>query len=150
MPFDVFALRDMVVGEYRDYVESFITILDERIEAFVRAKLHEGELWPDAVLQLNPAYQEGARLADLANRGVIARETARFFGNLLLYRHQEEALAIAQRGEPYIVSTGTGSGKSLTYLLPIVDHLFRHQPNRPCLACLRAPGRPRYALRIPP
>ncbi|GIW10805.1 MAG: DEAD/DEAH box helicase [Dehalococcoidia bacterium] len=136
MPFDVFALREKVVSEYRDYVESFVNILDERIEEFVRARLREGELWPDAVLQLNPAYKEGARLAELANRGVIARETARFFGNLLLHRHQEEALAIAQRGEPYIVSTGTGSGKSLTYLLPIVDHVFRHEPANPGVRAL--------------
>jgi hypothetical protein len=33
MAFDVFALRDRVVDEYRDYVESFIHILDPRIEA---------------------------------------------------------------------------------------------------------------------
>src|SRR5262249_39150706 len=29
---------------------------------------------------------------------------------------------------PYVVSTGTGSGKSLTYLVPIVDYIFRHVP----------------------
>ncbi len=28
MPFDVFTLRDRVVGEYRDYVESFVHILE--------------------------------------------------------------------------------------------------------------------------
>jgi len=33
---DVFALRDGVVGEYRDYFESFVNIHDEEIEAFVR------------------------------------------------------------------------------------------------------------------
>lgn len=49
MAFDVFALRDRVVEEYREYFESFVNILDPRIEAFVRAKLAEGELWPDAV-----------------------------------------------------------------------------------------------------
>ena len=29
-----------------------------------------------------------------------------------------------------ITSTGTGSGKSLTYLVPIVDHVLRHEPER--------------------
>ncbi|MGH2531574.1 MAG: DEAD/DEAH box helicase [Thermomicrobiales bacterium] len=132
MSLDVFALRDRVVGEYRDYFESFVRILDERIDGFVRDSLRDGELWPDAVLQLNPAYERGQTLGELANQGLIARETARFFGpNLRLHRHQEEALGIAQCSEPYIVSTGTGSGKSLTYLLPIVDHVFRHNPDRP-------------------
>ena len=73
MPFDVFALRDRVVDEYRSYVESFINIRDERIADYVSGKLEEGELWPDAVLQLNPAYEAGRSLGELADEGVIAR-----------------------------------------------------------------------------
>ena len=38
---------------------------------------------------------------------------------------------IAQKGEPYVVTTGTGSGKSLTYLVPIYDHILRNQPEKP-------------------
>jgi superfamily II DNA/RNA helicase len=132
MAFDVFNLREHVVGEYRDYVESFIRILDPAIDEFVRKQLDGGELWPDAVLQLNPAYEPVGTLQELASAGTITRETARFFGgNLQLHRHQREALEIAQRREPYLVSTGTGSGKSLTYLLPIVDQVFRDHPERP-------------------
>src|SRR5687767_7626879 len=69
--FDVFRLRDRVVGEYRDYVESFVHIYDQRIEGFVREKLDEGELWPDAVLQLNPAYEPGPTLGELAAKGEL-------------------------------------------------------------------------------
>lgn len=128
---DIFALRDRVVAEYRDYFESFIHILDDRLEKFVKERLSDGEMWPDAVLQLNPAYEPGPTLGELAAQGVVTPETARFFGgSLRLYRHQEEALEIAQRGEPYIVSTGTGSGKSLTYLTPIFDHIIRNDPSR--------------------
>ena len=128
---DVFALRDQIVGEYRDYVESFVNILDDRIAAFVRARLTDGELWPEAVLQLNPAYEPAATLGELASRGIVRTETARFFGPALrLYRHQQEALEAALRNEPYVVTTGTGSGKSLTYLIPIVDRVFRDAPER--------------------
>src|SRR5947209_7234672 len=116
MPFDVFGLRDHVVDQYRDYVESFIHVRDARIESFVNRMLERGELWPDAVLQLNPAYEPAGTLADLAGAGMIGKDTARFFGPLIeLYRHQAEAIAAARANEPYIVSTGTGSGKSLAY-----------------------------------
>ena len=129
MAFDVFKLRDRVVGEYRDYVESFVHIYDQRIEGFVRDKLDQGELWPDAVLQLNPAYEPGPTLGELAAKGELHWGTARFFGeDLRLYRHQEEAIRAAARGGPVITSTGTGSGKSLTYLVPIVDHVLKNQP----------------------
>ena len=131
MPFDVFRLRDHVVQEYRDYVESFVHVLDPRINAFVRERLAEGELWPEAVLQLNPAYEQGPTLGELAASGAITSDTARFFGpELRLHRHQAEALTAAGRGDNYIVSTGTGSGKSLTYLVPIFDAILRDDPAR--------------------
>jgi hypothetical protein len=99
---------------------------DLRIDEFVRAKLAVGELWPEAVLQLNPAYEQGPTLCELAASGAILADTARFFGpGLRLHRHQAEALAAARRGDNYIVSTGTGSGKSLSYLVPIFDMILR-------------------------
>ena len=82
-------------------------------------------------MQLNPAYEPGPTLGELAARGDLHPGTARFFGEgLRLYRHQEEAIRAAQRGGPVIVSTGTGSGKSLAYLVPIVDHVLRQEPER--------------------
>ena len=132
---DVFALRDKVVSDYRHYIESFVRIQDERTDKFVRDHFEQGTLWPDAILQLNPAYEPGPTLDELAVHGTILKATADFFRNangkpLRLYRHQQEAIEIARRGEPYVVTTGTGSGKSLTYLIPIVDHILRNQPEK--------------------
>jgi superfamily II DNA/RNA helicase len=137
MPFDVFALRDQVVSEYQSYVKSFINILDPRLSEFVTHELDQGRLWPDPVLQLNPAFERGADLKTLAREGVILPETARFFGEeVRLYLHQEEALRIARQRQHYVVSTGTGSGKSLTYLLPIVDDIFRNDPKNQSVRAL--------------
>jgi ATP-dependent helicase YprA (DUF1998 family) len=43
----------------------------------------------------------------------------------VLYQHQVEALERAREERSYVVTSGTGSGKSLTYFLPIVDGLLR-------------------------
>jgi DEAD/DEAH box helicase domain-containing protein len=40
-----------------------------------------------------------------------------------LYRHQVEAFAAASRGEHIVVSTGTASGKTLAFNLPVLDAL---------------------------
>lgn len=129
---DIFALRDRVVEEYRDYVRSFVHVRDPRLSAFVDRELEGGRLWPDAVLQLNPAYRRGARLRDLAREGVITEQTARFFGpDLHLYVHQERAIRLACAGRSCLVTTGTGSGKSLTYLVPMVDAAFRRGIGEP-------------------
>ena len=132
---DVFALREKVVSDYRNYIESFVRINDEAINNFVQEKFGTGALWPDAILQLNPAYEPGSTLDELAAQGSILKATADFFRGrdgkaLRLYRHQQNAIEIARRWESYVVTTGTGSGKSLTYLIPIVDHVLRNQPEK--------------------
>ena len=129
MPLDIFQLRKTVVDEYQDYVQSFINIHDDRIQTYVDRQLAQGELWPDPVLQLNPAYQMAETLADLAAQQLITPETAKFFGPALqLYRHQRRAIELGLKAESCIVTTGTGSGKSLAYLIPVIDQIFRNDP----------------------
>jgi len=40
-----------------------------------------------------------------------------------LYRHQAEAFLAAERGEHLVVSTGTASGKTLAFNLPVLNAL---------------------------
>ena len=98
---------------------------------YVRTMLDGGELWPDAVLQLNPAYEAAETLGELADHGMIAEETARFFGrDIRLYRHQPEALEAAHAGDHYVVTTGTGRARA-SPTCPIVDHVLRNRPEEP-------------------
>jgi hypothetical protein len=46
------------------------------------------------------------------------------------YKHQEQAIALAQRGESYVVTTGTGSGKSLCFFIPIVTRVLAEKRSR--------------------
>ncbi len=47
-----------------------------------------------------------------------------------LYSHQAEAWAAAARGEHVLMSTGTASGKTLAFNLPVVDALAREPKRR--------------------
>ena len=99
MPLDVFQFRATVVKEYKDYVRSFVRVLDDRIDEFVNSRLEQGELWPEAVLQLNPAFEMNQTLGELAQVGILAPETARFFGpDRKLYRHQRDAIDFGLTG----------------------------------------------------
>lgn len=44
---------------------------------------------------------------------------------LRLHLHQLEAIRAAKSGDSYLLTTGTGSGKSLSYIVPIVDFVLR-------------------------
>jgi hypothetical protein len=47
--------------DYADYTRSFVVIRDERIAAHVDRELETGLLWPDPIVQLNPAFEPGGR-----------------------------------------------------------------------------------------
>jgi ATP-dependent helicase YprA (DUF1998 family) len=49
---------------------------------------------------------------------------------LRLHAHQTDAIKVAQAGHNYVLTTGTGSGKSLAYIIPIVDHVLRRGSGR--------------------
>ncbi|NGO39052.1 DEAD/DEAH box helicase [Limisphaera ngatamarikiensis] len=127
----IFDLHSAVLADYRDFVRSFFLIADERARAFVdRALEEEQQLWPEPLVQLSPAYAPGAAVDELARQGLVTEETARIFRHpdgrpFRLYRHQEEAIRKALAGESIVVTSGTGSGKSLCYFLPILDDLIR-------------------------
>lgn len=130
---DVFALRQRIIGDYESYTRSFLTIFDPEIEAFVQQELAGGKLWPDALIQLSPAYAPAQTVAELASTGVLHPLCASIFRDragrsLTLYWHQRHAIDLAAQRKPYVVTTGTGSGKSLTYIVPIVDQVLRNQP----------------------
>ena len=122
---DVFSLRDSIVGEYQKFATSFTTIHAEDIRAQVEAIYAEGRFWPDPLLQINPSYKRGLNLQTLIANGALDSRTADIFradgAPLSLYKHQEQAVILASQGESYVVTTGTGSGKSLTFFIPIVS-----------------------------
>jgi ATP-dependent helicase YprA (DUF1998 family) len=127
----IFDLHERVLKDYANFVRSFFLIADPRAQAFVDQALEEGiHLWPEPLVQLSPAYVAGPTVDELAETGRITEETARIFRSedgrpFRLYRHQEEAIAKALAGESFVVTSGTGSGKSLCYFLPIIDNWIR-------------------------
>jgi DEAD/DEAH box helicase domain-containing protein len=71
-----------------------------------------------------------------------------------LYVHQAEAWEAARRGENVIVTTGTASGKTLAFNLPVLDSLAREPKNRalylyPTKALAQDQARALGALAIP-
>ncbi len=135
---DVFDLRSKLIDDYGSYIRSFIRIKDDRIKSLVDEELDAGLLWPEPLIQLNPSFAPGSYIDDLVSEGVLHAECGNVFRlkqenqsvsqgrPLHLYKHQEDAIRIAHKGEHYILTTGTGSGKSLAYIIPIVDRVLRN------------------------
>ena len=84
---------------------------------------------------VNPNFKTGGTVEDLVAAGSLHSECSRIFRagktasnpgvSLTLFKHQEEAICFAQSGESYVLTTGTGSGKSLAYFIPVVDAILK-------------------------
>jgi len=134
----IFRFRDHIIHDYATYIKSFIQIRDTRISEYAGQNLNAGILWPEPLIQLNPTFEPGELIETLITQGVLHPECARIFRKdkgaganggdgkpLRLHRHQVEAIHAALTGENYVLTTGTGSGKSLAYIVPIVNHVLR-------------------------
>jgi len=124
----IFNLIERLIDDYSHYVQSFLTFSDERLQGFVEKELiQKGVLWPEALLQLNPNYGVGDAVEALCSSGKLHPLCAEIFP-FHLYRHQQEAIERALRREHFVVTSGTGSGKTLTYFIPIFDAVLRGNP----------------------
>jgi ATP-dependent helicase YprA (DUF1998 family) len=127
----IFRLHRLTLQEYEDFVRSFVWIADDRVREFVeQGLLEEARLWPEPMVQLSSAYRQDATVDELAAQGLIHPETARIFRRedgapYRLYTHQVEAIRLGLAGESFVVTSGTGSGKTFCFLMPIVDTVVR-------------------------
>ena len=134
---DVFAFREELVSEYERFSRSFTNIQAEDILEAVNEAYAGGRFWPAPLIQLNPNFVPGGSIDDLVSKGTLDEECAKVFRlkrptdtfgkQLVLHQHQAEAIDIAGRDESYVLTTGTGSGKSLSYFIPIVDNVLRRK-----------------------
>lgn len=128
---NIFELDRDIVQQYERFARSFSTIRADDLRQKIEDNYNEGRFWPEPLIGLNPQYRQGHSVEDLAGSGTIETETAQIFSvgpervPIALHRHQEQSLAKAKLGKNFIVTTGTGSGKSLCFFIPIVDRIVR-------------------------
>lgn len=83
-------------------------------------------------LEATDSFKLGKSLNQLISEG----EVSPLFKNLNkkamppdrpLYLHQEQSIRCLNKGRNAVITTGTGSGKTESFLLPIINYIFREQ-----------------------
>ncbi|MCP4693709.1 MAG: DEAD/DEAH box helicase, partial [Desulfobacterales bacterium] len=127
---DIFDIHAEIMDDYKHFVRSFIHINDEKIKSFVETELDKGKFWPEPLIQFNPSFEHGESVRSLCEEGALHPDMETIFKGYDLYRHQVEAIKKGVKGEDFVVTSGTGSGKSLTYLGTIFDHLLKNNTGK--------------------
>jgi len=128
---NVFELDASLIETYKRFTRSFTHIRSGELKRQINAIYDSGAFWPDPLIGLNPRFKSGGSVMDLVGEAVADPALAEVFAvgaprrPITLHRHQEQAFHKAQARRNFIVTTGTGSGKSLCFFAPIIDRVLR-------------------------
>lgn len=147
--FDPISASNNLKSGFIDYITTTFHIADPFYKAALREELgREGFLTKGPFLDMNGSYKTGRSLRDLmdvglASRGFetlepVAEKDRELKLDRPLYLHQEKALLKADAGNNLIVTTGTGSGKTECFLLPILQALLKEEQEGPLSSGVRA------------
>ena len=117
-------LHEDLKGRYKAYIKSFINITDQKIEAEANKTLDSDEFWPDTLIQFNPNYLQGKSVDQMVAEGLPVSESLKYFFNNPFYLHQQQAVELGCQGKEFVVTSGTGSGKSRTFMATIFNHIL--------------------------
>ncbi|MDZ7704220.1 MAG: DEAD/DEAH box helicase [Trueperaceae bacterium] len=123
---------------YKSYVETFVNVRDGAIKAWLEHRVERDRLlWNDVFLELRRRFKPGSSLDDLVAEGLLPAAAKRIFRvneddlndtrPIRPHQHQAEALRLAHNEESFVVATGTGSGKSFAFGMPIIADALRRR-----------------------
>ena len=124
---NIFDVRNQIINDYRSYIGSFVNIKDERIKNDVSQEMKKGVLCPEPLIQFNPSFKLDKSVDQLCQENILHPDLSKIFKGYDLYQHQVEALELGAKGENFVVTSGTGSGKSLTYIGTIFNSILQQK-----------------------
>lgn len=116
---------------YRRYLLTTFGTNNEKYNQQLQEALEKpGSIADGPYISMSDPYEKGESLASLAEKGVVSADILKlenFHPNRPLYKHQESAVRKAVAGNNLIVTTGTGSGKTESFLIPVINQLLRER-----------------------
>ena len=124
---------ETIRSTYINYLKTIKPFQDEKLrEEFAQAIEAQDMLVKGPLLQIALPYLKDKSIHELVDEGVLSPRFEQLSSDSLqynrpLYAHQVKAIRKAVGGRNLVVSTGTGSGKTEAFLIPILDYLLREQ-----------------------
>ena len=130
MSIDPIRTSQAVAEAYYGYLCTTFQFSDERLSEQFKAGLRQKDKYVKGpIVQATLPFKKSLTLNDLVEEGVLSPLFSKCPENVLsrpLYTHQEAAIRKMVSGQRNIVvATGTGSGKTECFMLPICNHLLR-------------------------
>jgi hypothetical protein len=119
---------------YTRYLKTIKPFQDDQLrKEFAQALEVSGRLMKGPLVEVSPPFQAGSSIQNLVTQGVLSPSFAQLCSDEYLsytrplYVHQERAIRKAVMGRNLVVSTGTGSGKTESFLIPVLNQLLAEE-----------------------
>ena len=132
MPVDPIKLTQEVKESYIRYLTSAFRLRDKKLRELFYQEAGKFRFTNGPILEATPPFKSGCYLKDLINQGLLSETLKDFIYDALpylrdnpLYSHQEKALRKILNSRNVVIASGTSSGKTECFLLPIYNHLLK-------------------------
>jgi ATP-dependent helicase YprA (DUF1998 family)/ribosomal protein L37AE/L43A len=135
--FNPVSALETIAGAYRTFVSSFQKFKNPVIKEWIDDRIEEGTLlYKGPYIDLARRYADGDSLDTLIRENIIHLNTRSYFAQdpsdrsshpVVLYQHQSDAIRSIQAGLNTVITSGTGSGKSFCFAIPVVSTCLEMQ-----------------------
>jgi ATP-dependent helicase YprA (DUF1998 family) len=126
MALNPIAFTEQVVSDFLRYQLTTYPLADANLHTQMRAllRLEESRSTPlrqGPFVSLSRPFKSGATIEQLIREGVLHEGMRSVASYPIVRKHQESAIRAIHEGKTTLVATGTGSGKTETFLYPIIS-----------------------------
>lgn len=145
---DPIAVSEAIKDSYRRYLASLLAPSDPSIAQALQDQVanigrDHGMMTKGPFLEITPAYKQAQSSRELIAEGKLSAIFARLSSPVFnldrpWYSHQVSALHQIGLGRNVLVATGTGSGKTESFLLPVLNSILSESPEEAARPGVRA------------
>ena len=137
MNIDPIQATNAINKSYLNYLATTFYLSNERLRKNFHDELYQpGRFLKGPILEATPPFKKGMTVGELVEEGVLSDGFNRLKSTALpidrpLYTHQVEGIRkIVVERRNLVAATGTGSGKTEIFLLPIIDYLLKQHEKK--------------------
>ncbi|SMC67396.1 protein of unknown function [Oscillospiraceae bacterium] len=133
MSFDILTASKNITEKYTRYLKTVFDIDNSEYKALFDKRMSEiGSFSKGPFLDVVDSFESGRSVRSLIDSGTLNQDFIRIpkIYDKTLYVHQERAIEKIQSGHNIVVSTGTGSGKTESFLIPILNSLMNERQQK--------------------
>src|SRR5437870_1125000 len=123
--FNPLRATETIHNTYFDFFETTFSPNNPELAARLRELKDHGYIWRSPYISVSQPYVEGMNLQDFIRANSMSSGLAEGFSYIKrLYSHQENGIRNLLAGRSTVISSGTGSGKTEAFMIPILESLL--------------------------